>query len=339
MDRLGQRLGRRACRCRARRQSRCSRSPTAIVVAHSKRGGEGEAGEGDCSSWHPGFLEDPVGRPLRPLSGRTQASADICGNLKIGRKLTSGRSGLSWAARMGARKRQVRGRLRAPAASDIFSSCCHGDRILRRSGRRRRRGLHRRDGWLAPRHMPVESALANRRSRSSVTFAFGLVVPLLLLLKNGETRRAPRWCPSQPKERGGELFADACAICHTLKATNSVGQIGPNLDDVVEAAKATKTAGSSFQARRTGVRGPTGAAHESRVRTAGHSGSPATCPRNSTNGPPARSRRRISLRLLSQATSSVRCRGKSHLDPAKAHHHLHSVSPSASILSRQERGT
>ena len=32
------------------------------------------------------------------------------------------------------------------------------------------------------------------------------------------------------QQKGRELFAHTCAVCHTLAATKSVGRIGPNLD-------------------------------------------------------------------------------------------------------------
>jgi mono/diheme cytochrome c family protein len=31
---------------------------------------------------------------------------------------------------------------------------------------------------------------------------------------------------------GAQIFADTCASCHTLKAADSNGQVGPNLDDL-----------------------------------------------------------------------------------------------------------
>ncbi|MBA3808307.1 MAG: c-type cytochrome [Solirubrobacterales bacterium] len=32
------------------------------------------------------------------------------------------------------------------------------------------------------------------------------------------------------EQKGRELFARACAVCHTLNATKSVGRVGPDLD-------------------------------------------------------------------------------------------------------------
>jgi len=64
-------------------------------------------------------------------------------------------------------------------------------------------------------------------------FAFGLIVPGFVLASNAEHKASVavgglRLTAEQ--EKGRELFAHTCAVCHTLAATNSVGRIGPNLD-------------------------------------------------------------------------------------------------------------
>jgi len=63
--------------------------------------------------------------------------------------------------------------------------------------------------------------------------AFGLVVPALVLAFNGEHKAGVavggvRLTPSE--QRGRDLFARSCAVCHTLAAVKSAGRIGPNLD-------------------------------------------------------------------------------------------------------------
>jgi mono/diheme cytochrome c family protein len=97
--------------------------------------------------------------------------------------------------------------------------------------------------------LPGESRLANRTVLLVVvlTFAFGLVVPVLVLVKNGESQASTAVGVhlSSKEVKGRELFVDACAICHTLKATNSVGRIGPILDKVVP-----EVSGASFKARK-----------------------------------------------------------------------------------------
>lgn len=65
-----------------------------------------------------------------------------------------------------------------------------------------------------------------------IAFAFGLVVPLLILESNGKhhAEYALGVHLTAHEVKGRELFATSCAVCHTLKATNSVGRIGPDLD-------------------------------------------------------------------------------------------------------------
>src|SRR5256714_13691998 len=66
-----------------------------------------------------------------------------------------------------------------------------------------------------------------------VLFAAGLAVPALVLAFNGEDKASVaagglHLNPAQ--ERGRELFARACAVCHTPHAAQAVGRPGPNLD-------------------------------------------------------------------------------------------------------------
>jgi cytochrome c551 len=66
-----------------------------------------------------------------------------------------------------------------------------------------------------------------------VLFAFGITVPALVLAFNGEHKAGVavggvRLTASE--QRGRELFARACSVCHTLAAAKAVGRVGPNLD-------------------------------------------------------------------------------------------------------------
>jgi mono/diheme cytochrome c family protein len=64
-------------------------------------------------------------------------------------------------------------------------------------------------------------------------FAFGLVVPPLVLAFNGANKASVAVGGlhlNAEQQRGRNLFARQCAFCHTLAATKSVGRIGPNLD-------------------------------------------------------------------------------------------------------------
>jgi cytochrome c551 len=66
-----------------------------------------------------------------------------------------------------------------------------------------------------------------------VLIAFGVAVPTLVLAFNGEHKAAVAVGGvrlSASEQRGRELFAHACAVCHTLAAVKAVGRTGPNLD-------------------------------------------------------------------------------------------------------------
>jgi cytochrome c551 len=67
----------------------------------------------------------------------------------------------------------------------------------------------------------------------AVVFAFGLAVPAIVLAFNGNHKASVATGGlhlNAGEQKGRELFAKSCAVCHTLAATKSVGQIGPNLD-------------------------------------------------------------------------------------------------------------
>jgi mono/diheme cytochrome c family protein len=83
------------------------------------------------------------------------------------------------------------------------------------------------------------SAEGSRFSRAAITlgiivvFAFGLIVPAIVLAVNGEHKasEAPGGVHLNADEtEGRELFAHTCNVCHTLAAVKSVGRIGPDLD-------------------------------------------------------------------------------------------------------------
>jgi mono/diheme cytochrome c family protein len=64
-------------------------------------------------------------------------------------------------------------------------------------------------------------------------FAFGLAVPALVLAFNGENKASVAVGGlhlNANQQRGRNLFARACSVCHTLAAVKAVGRIGPNLD-------------------------------------------------------------------------------------------------------------
>jgi mono/diheme cytochrome c family protein len=66
-----------------------------------------------------------------------------------------------------------------------------------------------------------------------LVFAFGLIVPALVLAHNGahEASVAHGGVHLNAQEQHGRyLFSLSCGGCHTLKAANAVGHIGPDLD-------------------------------------------------------------------------------------------------------------
>ena len=73
-------------------------------------------------------------------------------------------------------------------------------------------------------------------------FAFGLLIPALVLAFNGEHKAGVAVGGLKltgEQQKGRELFAHSCAVCHSLAATKSVGRTGPNLDVRVGADIAT----------------------------------------------------------------------------------------------------
>jgi mono/diheme cytochrome c family protein len=66
-----------------------------------------------------------------------------------------------------------------------------------------------------------------------VLFAFGLIVPGIVLAFNSEHKASVAVGGlhlNAEQQKGRELFAKACVACHTLAAVKSVGRIGPDLD-------------------------------------------------------------------------------------------------------------
>jgi mono/diheme cytochrome c family protein len=66
-----------------------------------------------------------------------------------------------------------------------------------------------------------------------LAFAFGLVIPALVLASNGNDKASEASGGvhlNAQQQKGRELFSHTCALCHTLQATKSIARIGPNLD-------------------------------------------------------------------------------------------------------------
>jgi mono/diheme cytochrome c family protein len=69
-----------------------------------------------------------------------------------------------------------------------------------------------------------------------LVFAFGLIVPALVLAFNGEHKASvgPGGVHlSGEEQKGRRLFAETCAFCHTLQAASAVGRTGPDLDALI----------------------------------------------------------------------------------------------------------
>lgn len=92
----------------------------------------------------------------------------------------------------------------------------------------------------------TESRAGQRAVLAGVTlvFAFGLVVPALVLGFNGADKAsvAVGGVHLNPEQQHGRyLFSLSCSVCHTLAAAKSNGKIGPNLDVRLGSQIATET--------------------------------------------------------------------------------------------------
>lgn len=96
--------------------------------------------------------------------------------------------------------------------------------VAMRSGSRRplldpdRRSGRRAVAWLA----------------GLAVIVLGIGIPVLVGINNNNDAKAQAGAIklTAAEQRGREVFARNCAQCHTLHATNSVGRVGPNLDDL-----------------------------------------------------------------------------------------------------------
>jgi mono/diheme cytochrome c family protein len=66
-----------------------------------------------------------------------------------------------------------------------------------------------------------------------VVLLTGVVVPAVILVGSDDARSAPGGVElTAAQERGRAVFAERCATCHALRASNAVGRVGPNLDNL-----------------------------------------------------------------------------------------------------------
>jgi len=81
----------------------------------------------------------------------------------------------------------------------------------------------------------TESRVGNRLVTLGiiVLIVFGLAVPAIVLASNGAHKASVGVGGvhlNAEEQKGRDLFARTCAVCHTLAAVKSVGRTGPNLD-------------------------------------------------------------------------------------------------------------
>lgn len=76
-----------------------------------------------------------------------------------------------------------------------------------------------------------------------VIVGLGVAVPIAIGLVNGDdhAKSAPGGVDLTAAEASGRsTFAKYCSTCHTLKASNAVGKVGPNLDVLIGGINGTK---------------------------------------------------------------------------------------------------
>jgi cytochrome c5 len=81
-----------------------------------------------------------------------------------------------------------------------------------------------------------------RGSRKFATISFvvclivlGIVVPAAVIAATKDSKDIPHvgiQNLTANQERGRELFGQRCSLCHSLKASNAVAQVGPDLDQL-----------------------------------------------------------------------------------------------------------
>jgi mono/diheme cytochrome c family protein len=67
----------------------------------------------------------------------------------------------------------------------------------------------------------------------AVVVALGVLIPALVIANAKDNEKAPGGVKlNAADEAGRRVFAQRCANCHTLRAANAVGKVGPNLDQL-----------------------------------------------------------------------------------------------------------
>lgn len=69
---------------------------------------------------------------------------------------------------------------------------------------------------------------------AAVSAVFGVAIPAAVLATSSDDDKKARGGVelSASQAEGRRLFAYSCGTCHTLKAANTAGRVGPNLDEM-----------------------------------------------------------------------------------------------------------
>lgn len=100
-------------------------------------------------------------------------------------------------------------------------------------------GMRRPRDAAPPTQAPPGESKAARRGLSAalvLVSAFGLGVPALVLAFNGEHKASAGVGGvhlNANQQKGRELFAHTCNLCHTLAGAAAVGRTGPDLDVLI----------------------------------------------------------------------------------------------------------
>lgn len=76
-----------------------------------------------------------------------------------------------------------------------------------------------------------------------IVVGLGVAVPLAIAVVNSNhhaTKATGGVDLNASQTAGREIFAKDCATCHTLQASNAVGKVGPNLDNLIGALPGPK---------------------------------------------------------------------------------------------------
>jgi mono/diheme cytochrome c family protein len=88
-----------------------------------------------------------------------------------------------------------------------------------------------------------------------ITLAFGAGIPVAVIASNhdNQSKNAPGGVKlTSAQQSGRKIFAKNCSTCHTLAASNAVGKVGPNLDQIRPVAALTLNAIELGRARGMG---------------------------------------------------------------------------------------